>query len=194
LGKPKPPPTTRSMSDFLKARFGPESAAYAYYDESERHVVAVVEAVGVPHPELTTFSTASLHAAPNMLEAREIRVELLIVGRRDRPSLANVVATAAFYVMKDGWLAAPGVVFPNAISEYIPDVTVPHLMWTEPFDFGDLGTVEVPDLSADVHVLQGVPITEAEREFVLREGFDALSDALVSADAEHFDLQRASVA
>lgn len=194
MGKPKPPPTTRRMSDFLKARFGPESATYAYYDDSERHVVAVVEAPGVPHPELTTFATASLHAAPNVLEARDIRVELLIVGSRDRPELANVVATAAFFVLKDGWLAAPGVVFPNAISEYVPDATVPHLMWTEPFDFGDLGTVAIPDLTAEVHLLQAVPITDAEREFVLREGFDALSRALVSADAEHFDLYRASVA
>jgi hypothetical protein len=182
------------MSAFLKARLGPESATYAYYDESERHVVAVVEAPGVPHPELTTFSTASLHAAPNMLEARDIRVELLIVGGRERPGLANVVATAAFCVTKDGWLAAPGVVFPNAISEYFADATTPHLMWTEPFDFGDLGTVEIPDLSGEVHILQAVPITEAERELVRREGFDVLSDALLSAGAEHFDLQRASVA
>lgn len=182
------------VSGFLKARFGPECATYAYYDSSEAHVVAVVEANGVPHAELATFTTASLHATPNLLDGRDIRVELLIVGPRESSGLANVVATAAFCVLKDGWLAAPGVVFPDAISEYFPDATVPHLMWTEPFDFRDLASVEIPGLKADVHILQAVPITEAERQLLLRAGFGALSDALQSAGAEHFDLRRASVA
>lgn len=181
------------MADLLKARFGSDAATYAYYDRSEAHVIAVVEAEGVPHPDLATFSTASLHAAPNLLDGRDVRVELLIVGRRGVAALANVVATAAFYVMKDGWLAAPGVVFPNAIGEYFPEATVPHLIWTEPFDFNDLVTVEVAGLEAGVHVLQAVPITDAERGLVTGQGFDALSDALLAAGVDHYDLGRASV-
>jgi len=103
------------------------------------------------------------------------------------------VATSAFFVMKDGWLAAPGVVFPNALSEYYPQTTVPHLMWVEPFDFDGLSTVAVPGLETDLHVLQGVPLSEAECEFLQDNGFDALEQRLSQSEVPHFDLFRKSV-
>jgi hypothetical protein len=95
--------------------------------------------------------------------------------------------------MKDGWLAAPGVVFPNAIREYFPDTTVPHVMWSEPFDFEGLGTVTVDGVDHDVHALQGVPLSDGEHDLLLRRGFDVLESRLASANVAHFDFHRASV-
>lgn len=51
------------------------------------------------------------------MDGRDIRVELLIVAPKDSIAAANVLATAGFFVMKDGWLAAPGVVFVDAVRE-----------------------------------------------------------------------------
>jgi hypothetical protein len=172
---------------------GGDASVHAFYDATEDNVVAVVTAAGTPSPSLTTVSTASLHAVANLLEGDDIRVELLMVTDSGRGEAANIVATAAFCVIKDDWLAAPGVVFTGAVAEYYPDSTTPHLMWTEPFDFPELSTAHVDGVEHDVHWLQGVPLTERERVFLVESGFDALSDRLEAADAPYFDLGRASV-
>ncbi len=111
LAKPGLPPTRRAVSTALQARLRGESQVRAYYGDNEQNVVAIVEAEGSPHPALVTYMTASLHAVENWLDGRDVRVELMIVGPRGVPELGNVVATSAFNVSKDGWLAAPGVVF-----------------------------------------------------------------------------------
>lgn len=195
VSRPKPhlPPTRRAVSDFFRSALGGDAHVRAYYDEPEPYVVAIVEAAHTPSPTLATYATASLHAVPNVMDGHDIRVELLMVAKEGEDAAANVVATAAFCVIKDGWLAAPGVVFPNAVREYFPGTTVPHLMWTEPFDFADLSTIRVDGMDENVHVLQGVPLTEPERALLHEHGFDALSSRLESAEAQHFDLYRESV-
>jgi hypothetical protein len=172
---------------------GGDSSVHAFYDATEDNVVAVVTAAGTPSPPLTTVSTASLHAAPNLLEGDDIRVELLLVTDSGREEAANIVATAAFCVIKNGWLAAPGVVFTDAVAEYYPASTTPHLMWTEPFDFPELSTAHVDGVEHDVHWLQGVPLTESERTFLVDAGFDALSGLLEAAAVPYYDLSRHSV-
>jgi hypothetical protein len=187
-------PATRPLvSRHATHVMGGDASVHAFYDATEDNVVAVVTAAGTPSPSLTTVSTASLHAVANLLEGDDIRVELLMVTDSGRGEAANIVATAAFCVIKDDWLAAPGVVFTGAVAEYYPDSTTPHLMWTEPFDFPELSTAHVDGVEHDVHWLQGVPLTERERVFLVESGFDALSDRLEAADAPYFDLGRASV-
>ncbi len=187
-------PVTRPLVSRHASRvIGGESRVHAFYDEPEDNVVAVVACSGTPARGLSTFSTASLHVVPNVLEGDDIRVELLWVTEDGYEEAGNVIATSAFNVIKDGWLAAPGVVFPGAVAEYYPQTTTPHLMWTEPFVFPQLSTVHLEGVGYDVHWLQGVPLTEQERAFLNDSGFDALSERLEAADAPYFDLMRQSV-
>ena len=187
-------PVTRPVvSRHVSRVVGGESSTHAYYDEPEDNVVAIVTCSGTPSRELSTVSTASLHVAPNVLEGDDIRVELLWVAQSGLEEAANVLATSAFNVMKDGWLAAPGVVFPGAVREYYPRATTPHIMWTEPFVFPQLSTVSLEGVEYDVHWLQGVPLTEQERAFLNESGFDALSERLEAADAPYYDVMRQSV-
>lgn len=180
------------MAQTLRTTIRGESVVRAFYDEHEENVVAIVEADGTPDPGLSTYATASLHAYENVLDSRDIRVELILVGERGRPEVANVLATAAFFVTKDRWLAAPGVVFPNIVSEYFPEATVKHVMWVEPFDFTGVSSLTISGLAEPIHVLQGVPITDAERDLLVAHGFGALEHALESGGARHYDLARAS--
>lgn len=192
MAKPQMPITQTAVARTLRARWTTESQVVAYYDQMRHNVIAVVEALGAPHPLLATYSTSSLHAFPNVMDGRDIRVELLVVGNRSDTALANVVATSAFCVMKDHWLAAPGVVFPNAVLEYFPFATTKHVVWVEPFDYDDLSSIVVPGIDYQVHVLQGLPITDAEYGLLRDQGFDALERALSEAHVEHFDLVRKS--
>jgi len=191
--RPTLPVTRKVVSRHAGKVLGGESSVHAFYDESEDNVVAIVTCSGTPSGRLTAVSTASLHVTPNLLEDDDIRIELLLVTDSRYDEAANVLATSAFDVVKDGWLAAPGVVFPNAVGEYHRDATTPHLMWTEPFDFPELSTVHLDGLEHDVHWLQGVPLTERERAFMVDSGFDALSDRLEAAAAPYHDLSRQSV-
>ena len=191
--RPTLPVTRRIVSRHASKVLGGESSVHAFYDESEDNVVAIVTCSGTPSGRLTAVSTASLHATPNLLEDDDIRVELLLVTDSCYVEAANVLATSAFDVVKDGWLAAPGVVFPNAVSEYYRDATTPHLMWTEPFVFPQLSTVQLEGVECDVHWLQGVPLTESERAFLVDSGFDTLSERLEAADAPYYDIMRQSV-
>jgi len=191
--RPTLPVTRKVVSRHASKVLGGESSVHAFYDESEDNVVAIVTCAGTPSGRLTAVSTASLHATPNVLEDDDLRVELLLVTDARYDEAANVLATSAFDVVKDGWLAAPGVVFPDAVREYYRDATTPHLMWTEPFDFPELSTVHLEGLEHDVHWLQGVPLTERERAFLVDSGFDALSGRLEAAAAPYYDLSRQSV-
>jgi len=193
--RPELPPGGRQVSRFLKDAFGGAVTVHAYYDDDESHVVAVVTATGAPHPDLVTFSTASLHASPNYLDDSDLRVELFAVGEPSAGELANVIATSAFFVQKNGWLAAPGVTFENAVKEYFPATTVPHLMWVEPFDFAALSPSPLSvDQVGPVHFLQGVPISQAEYVLLRSEGFNELERRLAASEALHYDLTRESTA
>lgn len=186
------PETRPLVSRFLKDRIGGETATRAYYDEREDHAVAVVEAMGWPEASLSTFSTASLHAIENHLEGDDIRVELMMTVLRNCDFAGNIIATSAFNVMKSGWLVAPGVVFPDAVREYFPTSTTPHVMWTEPFIIEGLSTAHVDGVAHDVHWLQAVPLSDREVECLRTEGYDALSAKLEAGDAAYYDLSRPS--
>jgi hypothetical protein len=44
----------------------------------------------------------------------------MATARTGDTALPNLVATAAFFVAKNGWLAAPGAIFPDQVREYSP--------------------------------------------------------------------------
>jgi hypothetical protein len=111
LTKPTMPGSRPAMSQFLQERLGGKGLTRAYYDEGEQHVVAVVEATDTPSPGLATYSTASLHAYANVMDGRDIRVELMMVCPASAIEVANVVATCAFFVMKDSGSLRPASSF-----------------------------------------------------------------------------------
>ncbi len=94
--------------------------------------------------------------------------------------------------MVDAWLCAPGVVFPSLVSQYRISSTLEHLLWVPPFPWEQLGAVD-PGEGPMVHWLLGVPISEAERRFLLDRGFDEFEALMARREVEYFDLQRPSV-
>ena len=92
--------------------------------------------------------------------------------------------------IRDSWPMAPGIVFGDVVSMYAPNSTTPHLMWCHPFTTPQLDRVEIGDLK--VHWLLGVPITEAERQWLEVNGFDDFVDLLDAKAVNYTDLQRPS--
>lgn len=172
--------------------FGGEPKVNRRYDEDESHSVDVLRCADRPVPGLAVYSTLTLHDSPNHLDEEDVRVELMGVAPADVEDYPNLLATAAFNVIKDGWLAAPGVVFPDLLTMYELSSTLRHVLWVEPFPYEQFSTVKI-DGGPDVHWLLGVPISEEERRFLLDHGYEALEQRFVDADLDYWDLTRGSV-
>jgi antitoxin YqcF len=187
-------PTARAVAKTAASAFGArDPQVHAYYDEDESHRVDVMECSDCPTAGFTTYSTLTLHETPNLLDERDVRVELAGVAATSQTAFSNLIATAAFYVMKQGWLAAPGVVFPNLLNEYDFSPSLDHVLWVQPFPWEELGCVDV-GAARTVSWLLAIPISAAEHRLLLEKGYDSLEARFAEHELEYFDLSRPSIA
>lgn len=122
---------------------------------------------------------------------KPIWTELLMVRRGADDRVCNLLATAALYVLKDGWRVAPGVVFESLVSMYYPDTRLPHLYFTVPSMFDGLERVELGERT--LHPLIAFPISERESQLARTDHGDALESLWESKATDVMDWSRASV-
>ncbi len=163
-----------------------------FRDEDERRHVDLLICDGSPDDGLTSYSTVTLHETTNLVDGRDVRVEIAAVAPTEFPAFAHVLATAAFNVIKDAWLLAPDVVFPEALADLGTPTSLRHLMFTAPFPFEDLGSVTVAD-DLTMHWLLAVPISEAERIYALEHGADGLNKLFEERNVVYYDPARTSI-
>lgn len=157
--------------------FGGQPRVNRYYDEADAHSVDIVTCVDAPTSGYSTYSTLTLHESPNLLDGSDTRVEVAGVAESRFVEFSNVIATAAFYVIKQRWLCAPGVVFPDLLGEYALPRGLEHILWVAPFAWDDLSSVDMAD-GTQVHWLLAVPISESERLFLMEHGYDEFVERL----------------
>jgi hypothetical protein len=185
----KAPETARAVARVALAAFGGTPKVRQYLNETEDRGVDILECVDRPEPGFTCYSTLDLHLAENLLEGQDIRVEFAAVAQSSAAAMAKVLGTSALNVRDDGWLAAPGVVFPGLLTQYELSSTLEHVMWMEPFAYQELSEVDLGD-GVSVHWLMAMPISESERRFVVAEGYDALEQRFAEAQVEYWNLAR----
>lgn len=183
----------RRVAKSAAAVFGGVASVQRFYDADESHSIGILTCKGAPQGSFFTYSTVGVHEVPNLLDDKEVRVELAGVAASAETEYQNMLATAAFQVLKEGWLAAPGVVFPDLVSEYGLSESLEHLLWVPPFPWEELNAVEVSS-TLTVHWLLGVPIAESERRLLIDQGYSALTRLLEEHDVEYYDLHRQPVA
>ncbi|MGV8082250.1 MAG: suppressor of fused domain protein [Coriobacteriia bacterium] len=162
-----------------------------YRDDSEMWYVDVAIFADRPGEDLTTYSTIGVHAYPNAVDGRDIPTELSIVAATSATSVPNMLVEAAFLIMKDKWICAPGVVFPNLVAEYALSRTMRHLLWCPPFPWEQLGSVDLGE-GLRAHWLLAVPISDAERDFLFDHGYLELERLFEEKEILHYDLNRKS--
>jgi antitoxin YqcF len=183
------PETARAAARAAADAFGGTPRVSRYYDEPEQHEVGILVADDRPAPGFTSYSTVTLHQYENRMDEQDIRVELAATADTSAEEMANVLATAAFNVLKDGWLAAPGVVFPDLIREYELSETLPHVLWMPPTPWDSLHSVDLGE-GVTAHWLLAIPIAESERELLVRDGYDKFDALLEERDVEYWNLNR----
>ena len=172
--------------------FGGRPRVERFYDEDESHAVDVLTCDDRPVAGFTTYSTLTTHTLPNLLDDADVRVEMAGVSDAAVVKFPNVIASAAFQVIVNRWLCAPGVAFQDLVSDYQLSSTLSHILWVSPFPWEQLSSVDLGN-GLTVHWLLALPISEAERRFLVRHGYPELEALFADRQIEYFDSDRPSV-
>ena len=126
-------------------------------------------------------------------QAFPLRIELVGACASGADLFPNVLAGAAFHIMRNKQFYGPGTALPGYVAEYYPDTPVPHLYLTAPNQWEDkLQTSELP--TKKVAWLHAGPISDNEARFLGANGDEALEALFERLDIDIFDLARPSVA
>lgn len=174
---------------------GGKPKVYAYWDDAHKHSVDILSVADQPDQGVTSYATLGLsqHSIGLSVGDRPLRVELLGACWTESEVFANILSTCAFNVINSGHRCAPGIIFPDVVSIYLPDSSMAHILFVSPFLWGD-GIPETLDFSdRKVTWLQAVPISEAERAYAEENGADALESLFEQHQIDVYDLNRDSV-
>jgi len=178
----------------LKA-FGGTPQVQAYHHDTEKLSVDLLRCEDRPCKGVTSYSTIGLSDHPMLKDGREFPTRLEIAGACASVDqfFANILASAAFCIIRTQQLYHPGSVMLGYVREYYPSTTVPHLYFTAPFLWEDApktmdcGTKKVCWLLV-------VPISDAEYEYLRQQGDEALEDLFEKHQIDVFNLARPSAA
>lgn len=174
--------------------FGGKPVVTEYFSDDRQLAVDVLACSDRPQPGTTSYATLGLSDHPMRQDGDEfpVRLELVAACDSDADWFPNVISTAAFHIMRTGWLCAPGVVLQNIVHMYDQSLALRHLYFTAPSPWqGHLETVQLE--TKKVAWLLGVPISEAEYQFLKKLGDEKFEDLLEHRGVEIFDINRPSL-
>jgi len=90
----------------------------------------------------------------------QINSEIILDKRGYDERVPNVLSTIAFYIIKNGWRIAPGAVFKDMMRMYFPEISLPHIYFTAPFQWSTMSKVDLP--GETIYPLVAIPISEEE--------------------------------
>jgi antitoxin YqcF len=196
--KPAPmphPPEHDLIVEYVAKAFGELPHVDYFGDREEQLKVGILTCPARPTDDLTSYSTLGLSDHPMPWGEGEFstRIELAGVCASDEPKFANVLALAAFCIIRSGKVYHPGTVMPDYVRLIFPSLDLPHLYLTAPFLWQE--TLRTLDLvTRKVSWLLAMPISESERLYLTQHGEDAFESALEQAEIDFADLRRPSIA
>lgn len=185
----------KAVAKHASAAFGGTPRVQRYHHDTESLSVDILQCADRPCNGVTAYSTVGLSDHPMFRDDQEFPMRLELAGACATADglFANILASAAFCVMRTRELYSPGRVMSGYVGEYYPSSTVPHIylgspfLWEDSLKTLDCGTKRVARLLV-------VPVSDAEHEFLKGHGSDALEDRFERRQIDMFDLARPSVA
>ena len=189
------PDDRKNVARHALSVFGGKPKVQQFMHDDLPMAIDMLSVVGAPEPGLISYSTLGLYETVLDNEAQVgTRIELCGAMPADIDQWPNVLASAAFALMRSKRGVAPGSVLEGYVGEYYEDTAVPHLYLTAPFLWND-GYFEQHELHNGVKInwLQGIPISAAELDLLRLRGDDDFENLLEQANVDVFDLHRASL-
>jgi antitoxin YqcF len=187
-------PENKMIAAYVAAAFGGTSHVDEYADRLEQLTVGILYGRDRPQEGVTSYSTIKLSDYPMPWGTEEFptRLELAGLCANTARFFPNILASAAFSIIRSGAVYHPGTVMPDYVRHYYPSSKLPHLYLTAPFLWErelrtlDCGTKQVSWLLA-------MPISESEHSYLREHGDSALERLLESRHVDISDLDRLSV-
>lgn len=128
----EPSQDNKAIAKIAAGAFGGSWDVAAYGDATESSTLDILSATTTPEQGLTSFCTIGLSDTPLPGGTLQLPLGVELVGTSNHGEFANVLATAGFFVVNEGWVPEPDNVFTDIVSEHFEDVTTPHLFLVPP--------------------------------------------------------------
>ncbi|MGH6657205.1 MAG: suppressor of fused domain protein [Actinocrinis sp.] len=193
MAKPPSDANKQLAQDVRAVLDGAQWRVINYLDKDEKSEIYVLHSTETPEEGLTTYCTIGLsdYVDDGYDVTPPLGVEIIAVS--NLPDFGEVVSTAAFCVINSGYRARPGGAFPGVVKMHRPDTTVPNLMFAAPYLWDDDALRSRVYEDKTVAFLQALPISDAETQYLMDHGPDALGDLFEEHDPDFIDLQRRSI-
>ena len=183
------PVNHKKWAQHLRTLVGGECAVHNFYDESEENSVHIFRSINDDGIVAATVGLMEIDQSKN--KDIQVFVEILMDQRGHDQTIESVLSTIAFYILKDGWRIAPGVVFEQMLEMYFPNHPIPHVMFIPPFQWEtEMTSVQLE--TKRIYPLLAVPISEAERQFAAKNEDGALESLWMSTDTDVLNWSRQS--
>lgn len=161
-----------------------------YHDDTKSHSILIFNSIDAEGALLSTVGLMDVNISA--IADKELRTEILLDhrGRGRARHDANVLATIAFYVLKNGWRPSPGVVFEEMVTFYLPETTLPHVLFIPPYQWNDSRMTRATAGEFVIHPLLAVPISESERLIVSSHGYERLQTLWEDSQTDVLDWNR----
>ena len=178
----------------LATAFGVKPSVAKYWDDAHEASVDLLKCANPVETEVINYGTIGLSDRPLLQDGQEfpVRIEIIGAAYSQFDDFPNILASAAFYILRTGWFCSPGAVLRNAVESYRPDDAMKHLLFTSPTLWQDNLTTLTFE-AKKVAWLMAVPISEAEKDYKDQHGADALEDLFEEHQIDVLDLTRKSV-
>ena len=194
-GKPEVVSEDKQITRKVALAFGGQTTTERHLDSTRKLEISILCASNCPIPGVNSYATiglwrTSLEHAPDALP---VRLELVAAFPANKDGFREVLAAAAFRIIRTRKAAAPGHAFPDYVHEWYPKATVPHLFFSVPSSWEEDALNEMRMGNLEVQFLQILPISQAEYDFLLEHGEDALELKFIDGTVDFYDLKRNSV-
>lgn len=191
---PEPSKENVAIARAVAKVFGGEWKVCDYYDDSRTNHVDILSSVDRPQKGLSSFATVGLSDHLIFKDGRpleNVRTELVGACASAFSDFPNVLASAAFEIIKERQFIAPGVIFPDIVAQYRDKGLMRNAMFVPPFLWPDLETLELPKKTVAWLLL--VPVSDAEMKYACDKGPAKLEELFEKEEIDIFDIDRPSV-
>lgn len=185
----------KAIARHVASVFGGKPAVDEYADEPETLKVGILFCRDRPREGVTSYSTIKLSDYPMKWGDEEFptRIELAGLCSNAARFFPNILASAAFCIMRSEAVYHPGTVMPNYVRRSYPSSKLPHLYLTTPFLWEhELQMVDFE--TKKVSWLLAFPIAESEYAYLQTRDAKTFEKLLEDRHIDISDLDRLPVA
>jgi antitoxin YqcF len=180
----------RDLGKTFRSRFGSETKVVRFGDDGGANDVFIVSGQNCPIPGVTSYASVGLSRNTQPAALKDVKVEIVAACATATPYIDNLVSSCVFDSVKNDSTIVYGACIPNIIVQYGISTTLKHVTFVAPFPWRDLNRVEVEDET--VYCLLMLPISDAERRYLIECGIDALEKLFNEKQIDIYDIKRPS--